>query len=116
MEEKDERLQDYLPEERHTYYIIKDYKRMSEEVDYAKKMMKQASKRINDVLQSHAKWQEDREKIIKKIWQLEKDLAKTQRKNEKLRKKINKLSNAKLGTFLSKVIMLWLLITGHFNK
>lgn len=45
----EERLQDWLPEERATYYIIKDYRRMYGECFYAKKMMRKAAREVEKV-------------------------------------------------------------------
>lgn len=105
-----ERLQDSVPSEIATFYIVKDYQRMFNEVEESRRMMKQASKHIGNIQQRFAEWQIEREKLLKKVSNLEIELGKVRRKNKRLREKAKYISSSKLGSFFSRLTAWWIMI------
>ena len=109
---KEERLQDSLPEERHTYYIIKDYQRMFNEWEKSREIMRQASQHIGAIQSQYAKWQSDKAHHVKRIAELEKQNNKLVRKNTKLRNRNKTILNQLFGG-MSRVAIWWDIMLGR---
>lgn len=82
----EERLQDCLPEEKATYYIVKDYQRMYEEVEKSKAMMRKAAVHIGKVMQKYEFMKQENEKMKKRYDRVlnASEIDKLNRKYEKM--------------------------------
>lgn len=104
-----ERLQDSLPEERHIYYIVRDYQRMFNEVEKSRKIMRQASEAVGRVQWQHIQWQQEKERLLKSVRKSEVAANKLRRRNRKLQEKIKAVSAAQFGTIFGRLAA-WLAV------